>query len=79
MLYQLVLITNLGMVTPLETFNDYSQCMQQRALVSSSAQYSAACLPTESPEQLQKKFEANAKVMMQTFSTMVNEMNKVNK
>lgn len=79
MLYQLVLITNLGMVTPLATFDSYNACVKERAMISNTQQYSTACLPTESPEQLQKKFESNAKLMMQTVGVMVNEMNKVNK
>lgn len=79
MLYQLVLITNLGMITPLATFDTQSACLKERSMISSTNQYSVACLPTETPEQLQKKFEANAKLMMQTVGTMINEMNKVNK
>lgn len=79
MLYQLVLITNLGVVTPLATFDNYNACIKERAMISNTSQYSTACLPTESPEQLQKKFEGQAKMMMQTFGTMVNEMNKVSK
>ena len=79
MLYQLVLITNLGVVTPLATFDTQSACFKERAMISATSQYSAACLPTETPEQLQKKFEASAKLMMQTFGTMVNELNKVPK
>ena len=72
MLYQLVLITNLGMVTPLATFDDQNACIKARMTISNTQQYSVACLPTESPEQLQKKFEANAKVMIQTVGVMVN-------
>lgn len=79
MLYQLVLITNLGVVTPLATFDNSNECFKARAMISNTSQYSTACLPTESPEQLQKKFEGQAKMMMQTFGVMVNEMNKVGK
>ena len=41
MLYQLVLITNLGAITPLVSYNDLTACLQQRAMMSKSAQYSA--------------------------------------
>ncbi len=66
MLYQLVLITNLGVITPLVTFDDQSSCLKERALITKTAQYSAECLPTQSPEQL--------KVQMQNQLKMMNEL-----
>lgn len=66
MLYQLVLITNLGVMTPLVTFNDQQSCLKERAMITKTAQYSAECLPTQSPEQL--------KAQMQTQMRMMNEL-----
>lgn len=66
MLYQLVLITNLGAMTPLVTFNDQQSCLKERAMITKTAQYSAECLPTQSPEQL--------KAQMQNQMRMMNEL-----
>ena len=67
MLYQLVLITNLGVVTPLATFPTYNECIKEKVQIVNTQQYSAACLPTESPEQLQKRFEQNMNMMLNTM------------
>ncbi len=63
MLYQLVLITNLGVITPLATFNDQSACLKERAMISKTAQYSAECLPTQSPVQLKAQMRSHMKMM----------------
>jgi len=44
MLYQLVLITSLGVITPLAIFPDRDACMIEQAYIQKSPQYSAACL-----------------------------------
>jgi len=66
MLYQLVLITNLGAMTPLVTFDNQSACLKERAMITKTVQYSAECLPTQSPEQL--------KIQMQNQLKMMNEL-----
>jgi len=66
MLYQLVLITNLGAMTPLVTFDNQSACLKERAMITKTAQYSAECLPTQSPDQL--------KIQMQNYLRMMNEL-----
>ena len=73
MIYQLVLITNLGMITPLVTFSDWNSCMTERAKISKTQQYSAECLPTNSPEQTQKQIESNMKMMMDTINKLSKE------
>lgn len=75
MLYQLVLITNLGLVTPLATFDNYGSCVSERARIQNTQQYSAACLPTESPEQIQKRFEQSMSMMLNTMKK-ISESNK---
>jgi hypothetical protein len=76
MLYQLVLITNLGMVTPLATFSTWNDCIKEQVRVpaTSTQQYSVSCLPTESPEQIQKRANEGVKMMMNLLSTMQKEM-----
>lgn len=65
MFYQLVLITNLGMITPLVVFNDQGACLRERAMISKTAQYSAECLPTASPEETKKQIQAQIKAMQE--------------
>lgn len=59
MFYQLVLITNLGTVTPLVNFNSFELCVVERAKIGRSAQYSAECLPTQNPQQLIRMLQEN--------------------
>lgn len=76
MLYQLVLITNLGVVTPLATFTNWNDCIKEQIRVPavSTQQYSVSCLPTESPEQIQKRANEGVKMMMNVLATMQKEM-----
>lgn len=70
MIYQLVLITNLGMITPLVNFPSWDDCMRERAKISKTQQYSAECLPAQSPEQIQKQMESNMKMMLDTLNKL---------
>lgn len=70
MLYQLVLITNLGMITPLATFNDLGACLKERAPITKTAQYSAECLPVQSPEEVKKQVQAQMKMMTEILQEL---------
>lgn len=74
MIYQLVLITNLGMINPLVNFNTWEECIRERAKISKTQQYSAECLPAQSPEQAQKQIESNMKMMMDTLNNISKNM-----
>jgi len=69
-LYQLVLITNLGVITPLVTFPTFERCIMEKAKIAKTQQYSAECLPTQSPEQLQKNVESSMKMMLDTINRL---------
>ena len=73
MVYQLVLITNLGIVTPLVSFPDWTQCVQEKAKIAKTQQYSAECLPAQSPEQIQKQVESSMKMMLDTINKIQKE------
>lgn len=68
MIYQLVLITNLGVITPLVSFPTWDECMREKVRVNKTQQYSAECLPAHSPEQLQKNLESGMKMMLDTIN-----------
>ena len=70
MWYQLVLITNLGVITPLATFDNRNDCMREQVMIPRTAQSSPSCLPTNSPEQLQKQFEAQSKMLIDTVNKL---------
>jgi hypothetical protein len=70
MLYQLILVTNLGMTTTLATFNDRLECLQQQGMISKTAQASALCVPVQSPEQVQKQMEQHMKMLMDMTKRM---------
>jgi hypothetical protein len=48
MVYELVLITNLGVITPLQTFDNRTECLIERTAVEATDQSSAQCLPAAS-------------------------------
>jgi hypothetical protein len=74
MIYQLVLITNLGVITPLATFDQRLDCIREQAYIQKSQQYSAACLPANSPEQAAAQAEQGFKIMLQMMDRMKQEM-----
>jgi hypothetical protein len=63
MWYQLVLITNLGAITPLVTFPTWDECVREKARITKTQQHSAECLPTQSPEQLKAQMQGHLKMM----------------
>lgn len=73
MIYQLVLITNLGMINPLVNFNTWEDCLKERAKITKTQQYSAECLPAQSPDQIQKQIESNMKMMMESINRIQKE------
>jgi hypothetical protein len=73
MLYQLALITNLGLITPLATFSDQGTCLKEAAFLPKTNQYSVACLPTNSPEQVQKQMQDSMRMMMETLNNIAKE------
>jgi len=81
MLYELVLITNLGVTTPLATYPDFNSCLKERVQISqqSSQQYAVACLPTNSPEELEKKMNLGFKVLIDNINKLQDKMDKGNK
>ncbi len=70
MIYQLVLVTNLGIITPLVNFATWDECLRERAKIRASQQYSAECLPAQSPEQIQKQIEGSMKMMIDTLNKL---------
>jgi hypothetical protein len=68
MIYQLVLITNLGIITPLVNFPTWNECIAERARISKTQQYSAECLPAQSQEQIQKNVESSMKMMLDAIN-----------
>jgi hypothetical protein len=74
MIYQLVLITNLGVITPLATFPDRLDCIREQGYIQKSQQYSATCLPANSPEQASAQAQQGFKIMLEMMERMKQEM-----
>jgi hypothetical protein len=72
-IYQLVLITNLGVITPLVTFPTFERCIMEKAKIAKTQQYSAECLPGQSPEQIQQNIETSMKIMLDTINKITKE------
>ena len=63
MIYQLVLITNLGIITHLGTYQTQGECLQQLAIMKTSQQYSAECLPIQNLENFKKQTQEQNKAI----------------
>jgi len=72
-IYQLVLITNLGVITPLVNFPTWNECIVEKTRIAKTQQYSAECLPAQSPEQLQQNVESSMKMMLDTINKLTKE------
>lgn len=71
MLYELVLITALGATTPLATYPDFNSCLKERVqLTQTNAQYTVACLPAKSEEDLQRRLNQSADVLINTIKKL---------
>ena len=64
MLYQLILVTNLGMMTPLATFTDRMECIKEQGQMQKTAQASALCVPVQSSQQVLQQMEQQTKMLM---------------
>jgi len=64
MLFQLILVTNLGMITPLATFTDRMDCIKEQGQMQKTAQASALCVPVQTPQQVQQQMEQHMKMLM---------------
>jgi hypothetical protein len=63
-IYQLVLITNLGIMTPLISFEDWDSCVREKTKISKTQQYSVECLPAQSPVHAKEQIESSMNMMM---------------
>ena len=75
MIYQLVLITNLGLITHLGTFRDQGSCLQQLAIMKTTQQHSAECLPIQNLEEFKKQTQEQNK----SINNLVQELQRVQK
>ena len=73
MIYQLVLITNLGMITPLYMFEDWNSCIREKTKISKTQQYSVECLPAQSPAHAKQQIESGIKMMSDIISKLASE------
>jgi hypothetical protein len=78
MLYELVLITNLGATTLLASFPDFNSCLKERVQITqqSQGQYAVACLPAQSPEDLQRRLDSGADAVLKTLKKLSEGMPK---
>lgn len=74
MIYQMVLITAMGTITPLATFNDNIDCVREQAFVQKSDRYSVACLPTNDPKHAQAQMEQGMRMMTDMMNKMKENM-----
>ena len=74
MIYQLLLITSLGVVTPLATYPNRDACAVEQANLKPTPQYSTVCLPVEDPKYTQARMEQGLRIMTQMMNTMKEQM-----
>ena len=69
-MFQLVLITALGAINPVSTFETLAQCQEAQKTIPNTAQYSTACLPQQSPEAIKRNMEQGMATMQQMMGVM---------
>jgi hypothetical protein len=57
----------------LATFNDLGACLKERAPITKTAQYSAECLPTQSPDEIKKQMQSHLKMMSELLQDLQKE------
>ena len=78
MIYELVLITSLGATTPLASYPDFNSCLKERVQITQQGQgqYAVACLPAQTSEDLERRLNQSADVLMKTLKRMQESMPK---
>jgi hypothetical protein len=71
MMYAMVLITNLGVITPLAFFDDQVKCISQQAMVPKTMQASAICLPVDDVNKFQMKITDNNNLTLDALRKFV--------
>lgn len=74
MIYQLLLITSLGAVTPLAVYPNRDACTAEQGNVKPTAQYTTVCLPVEDPRYTQARMEQGLRMMTEMMNTMKEQM-----
>lgn len=69
-MYNLILITAMGVATTLGTFNNKEECMAETVNIKTSAEVSIACLPAQTPEQYEKQLG----VVMKSMKDLITQM-----
>lgn len=61
-MFELVLITNLGLVTHLAHYNTLNECLTSKAAVQDTKQSSAQCLPVQDAQSFKREVEKNNQI-----------------
>lgn len=69
-MFQLLLITSLGVVVNLGTYPSAAECLKASAFTQPSQGASISCVPVQSPAEIKKQVD-------QTLSMMIDSINKV--
>ena len=74
MIYQLVLITNLGVITPLAQFDNRMDCIREQAYIQKTDQFSATCLPANYAKHAKAQMEQGMRMMTEMMNKMKEQM-----
>ena len=74
MIYQLVLITNLGVITPLAQFDNRMDCIREQAYIQKTEQFSATCLPANDARHAKAQMEQSMRMMTEMMNKMKETM-----
>lgn len=69
-MYNLILITAMGVATTLGTFNTKDECIAETRNIKTSSEVSIACLPAQTPEQYEKQLG----VVMKSMKDLITQM-----
>ena len=76
MLYQLILISSLGYMQAVATFDSREACLEHKQDITVNENYTSACMPLRSHVEVQNDIERNLQFMFETIQKFKQQMDK---
>jgi serine/threonine protein kinase HipA of HipAB toxin-antitoxin module len=76
MLYQLILISSLGYLQPVATFDSKQACLDHKQEITVNENFTSACMPLRSHTEVQADIEKNLQFMFETINKLKQNLDK---
>ena len=76
MLYQLIIISSLGYMQSVATFDSREACLEHKQDITVNENYTTSCMPLRSHTEVQADIEKNLQFMFETIQKFKTEMDR---